>query len=60
MSEYHPSTEMLHRVIDAWESLPGGQQVRNSDVEKWLNGKMAKAINEARQLLGRPKPGEAG
>lgn len=46
----------LNNVVDAWESLPGGRQVPNKDIERWINGPMADSINEARRVLNRPKP----
>ncbi|WP_336810898.1 hypothetical protein [Bosea sp. MMO-172] len=43
----------LSRLIDAWESLPGGKSYSMKVVEAWLIDKMAPAINEARSILGR-------
>lgn len=48
--------QQLHAIVDAWEALPGGKQVRNSDVEKWLARDMAPAINAIRGFLRRPRP----
>lgn len=50
------ATDFLNSIIDAWEALPGGGQVRNRDVEKWLADDMAPAINTIRGFLRRPKP----
>lgn len=52
--------KQLNAIVDAWESLPGGRQVKNRDVEAWLARDMAPAINAIRDFLGRPKPGAAG
>lgn len=49
--------EQLHAIVDAWEALPGGGQVQNRDVEKWLSVKMSPAINAIRGFLRRPIPG---
>lgn len=46
----------LNAIVDAWEALPGGRQVRNSDVEAWLGKHMAPAINAIRAFLSRPLP----
>ena len=46
----------LNAIVDAWEALPGGRQVRNSDVEAWLRKHMAPAINAIRAFLNRPLP----
>lgn len=46
----------LNAVVDAWEALAGGRQVRNSEVEKWLADDMAPAINSIRAFLKRPRP----
>lgn len=46
----------LNAIVDAWEALPGGRQVRNSDVEEWLAEDMAPAINSIRGFLQRPRP----
>lgn len=46
----------LNAIVDAWEALPGGRQVRNSDVEAWLGKHMAPAINVIRAFLSRPLP----
>jgi hypothetical protein len=48
--------EKLNEIVDAWESLPGGRQVKNKDIEKWLGNEMNAAINSIREFLGRPKP----
>lgn len=50
------SVSQLHAIVDAWEALPGGRQVRNSDVEAWLAKDMAPAINAIRVFLRRPLP----
>lgn len=46
----------LHSIVDAWEALPGGRQVRNCDVEQWLAENMAPAINAIRGFLRRARP----
>lgn len=46
----------LNAIVDAWEALPGGRHVRNSDVEEWLADDMAPAINTIRGFLQRPRP----
>jgi len=46
----------LNAIVDAWEALQGGRQVRNRDVEAWLAKDMAPAINAIRGFLRRPKP----
>jgi hypothetical protein len=48
--------QMLNKLIDAWESLPGGQYYHPEDVEIWLIEDMAPAINAARKHLKRKKP----
>jgi hypothetical protein len=49
----------LNDLIDAWESLPGGQNYSAGAIEKWLRYKMSPAINRSRKVLGRKKPNEA-
>lgn len=46
----------LNSIVDAWEALPGGRQVRNSDVEAWLGRYMGPAIDAIRGFLRRPRP----
>lgn len=46
----------LHAIVDAWEALPGGRQVRNHDVEQWLAKDMGPAINTIRGFLRRARP----
>lgn len=46
----------LHAIVDAWEALPGGGQVRNRDVEAWLAEDMSPAINAIRGFLRRRRP----
>lgn len=46
----------LHAIVDAWEALPGGRQVRNRDVEQWLAEDMGPAINAIRGFLRRARP----
>lgn len=46
----------LNAIVAAWEALPGGRQVRNSEVEAWLGTQMAPAINAIRAFLSRPRP----
>jgi hypothetical protein len=48
--------EMLNKLIDAWESLPGGRNYSPDDIEDWLRRDMARAINAARRHLNRKKP----
>lgn len=54
--DHEASLKKLNEIVDAWEALPGGRQVRNEDVERWLGKDMAPAINAIREFLGRPKP----
>lgn len=51
--------DMLNELIDAWEALPGGRHYSVSRVSAWLEHDMTNAINKARAMLGRPKPGSA-
>lgn len=53
---FEQSLKVLNETVDAWEALPGGRQVRNSDVERWLAVNMAPAINTIRKYLKREKP----
>ena len=46
----------LNAVVDAWEALPGGRQVRNADVAAWLASDMGPGIDAVRGLLRRPRP----
>lgn len=46
----------LHAIVDAWEALPGGRQVKYHDVEIWLAKDMAPAINAIRTFLQRSAP----
>lgn len=48
--------QQLNAVVDAWEALPGGRQVKNRDVEVWLSKSMSPVINAIREFLKRPKP----
>lgn len=50
------SEEQLHAVVDAWEALPGGRDVRNSDVAAWLLNDMGPAIDAVRGFLRRTRP----
>lgn len=50
-----------HRVvildlIDAWESLPGGQRYTMREVGDWLEKTMAPAFDRARRDLGMTIP----
>lgn len=53
---FEQSLKVLNDTVDAWEALPGGRQVRNSDVERWMAVNMAPAINAIRKFLKREKP----
>jgi hypothetical protein len=46
----------LNAIVDAWEALPGGRQVKNSDVERWLATRMGPGIDAIRGFLRRPRP----
>ncbi|MDW9588695.1 hypothetical protein GOA80_22005 [Sinorhizobium meliloti] len=46
----------LNAIVDAWEALPGGRQVKNSDVERWLAKHMGPGIDAIRGFLRRPRP----
>lgn len=46
----------LHAIVDAWEALPGGRQVSNREVERWLADEMGPAINAIRGFLRRVRP----
>ena len=48
--------EHLHAIVDAWEVLPGGRQVPNRDVERWLAQHMGPGIDSIRSYLGRRRP----
>ncbi len=46
----------LHRLVDAWESLPGGSNRSALQVQAWLIETMKPAIDNARRKLGREIP----
>lgn len=46
----------LNAIVDAWEALPGGRQVNNSDVARWLAKNMGPGIDAIRGFLRRPRP----
>jgi hypothetical protein len=50
------AVRQLNAMVDAWEALPGGRQVKNKDVEAWLAASMTPAINSIRQFLNRRPP----
>lgn len=54
--EYVAAIVQLNSIVDAWEALPGGRQVKNSDVERWLAKHMGPAIDAIRGFLRRPRP----
>ena len=41
----------LHRVIRAWESLPGGRDYHPADIQRWLVEDMKPAMDAARAAL---------
>lgn len=55
-SERSGAINHLNSIVDAWEALPGGKRVKNSDVERWLSEDMSPAINSIREFLSRPLP----
>ncbi|WP_247997713.1 hypothetical protein [Brucella tritici] len=46
------SETLLHGIVAAWESLPGGRNYSTSEVQAWIIGPMQKAINRIRAVLG--------
>jgi len=56
MTKSDTAIAQLHAIVDAWEALPGGRQVRNSDVERWLAEHMGPGIDAIRGFLRRPRP----
>ena len=46
----------LNNMIDAWESLKGGQHHSVEKTQQWLLQYMAPAVRRARRLLGREAP----
>jgi hypothetical protein len=54
------SEQALHKVIDAWEALPGGQLYGPREIEHWMKESLHPAIENARRVLGRRKPGTDG
>lgn len=54
--EYVASLAQLNAIVDAWEALPGGRQVKNRDVERWLAKHMGPGIDAIRGFLRRPRP----
>lgn len=56
LTERVAALSQLHAIVDAWEALPGGRQVRNSDVEDWLGKHMGPGIDAIRGFLRRPRP----
>lgn len=53
---FHAVWDALDKVIEAWETLPGGQRHSSRSVEQWLKSQMAPAINNARKAMGRKVP----
>lgn len=45
----------LLNTIGAWEALPGGRQVPNKEVERWLGASMAPQINAIRAMMLKPQ-----
>lgn len=43
---------VLKDLIDAWESLPGGETYSSIEVGRWLERKMKPAFDKARRHLG--------
>lgn len=56
IDSYHAVWSALDGVIEAWESLPGGQHHSEEAVAAWLAKKMAPAIQRGRTALGRRRP----
>jgi hypothetical protein len=56
LTERVAAIAQLHAIVDAWEALPGGRQVKNSDVERWLAKHMGPGIDAIRGFLRRPRP----
>lgn len=49
--EARAATIAAHRnFIDAWESLPGGQNYDAGTFQRWINGEMKSAVDRARTL----------
>ena len=44
------NSEALKSVVAAWESLPEGFHT-NDEINDWLQGEMAPAIHDAREVL---------
>jgi hypothetical protein len=49
-------TKELEKMVDAWESLPGGRRILVKEVEAWLHAKMKPRIDAIRRLLKRRIP----
>jgi len=56
--KYFNTWDALDKVIEAWETLPGGVNHGPRDIEKWLADHMSPAINNARKVMGRKAPNE--
>ena len=50
------SEQALRAVVEAWESLPGGQWYSPQEVQDWLSSEMKPAIDGARRSLGMRVP----
>lgn len=54
--------ELLNKMVDAWEALPGGRyegRLGLRKIDAWLREHMSPTINRARAHLGRkPPPGD--
>jgi hypothetical protein len=49
--------ELLIKMVEAWEALPGGRNYSPGEVERWLVKDMAPAINKIRRALKNPEKG---
>lgn len=56
LTERVAALSQLHAIVDAWEALPGGRQVSNSDVEAWLRKHMGPGVDAIRGFLRRHRP----
>lgn len=58
--KYHAVWDALDKVIEAWETLPGGQNHSAGAIARWLSTEMSPAINNARKAMGRKAPDGTG
>jgi hypothetical protein len=50
--------DALDRVVQAWETLPGGRRYSPDEIGEWMRNELSPAINNARRALGRKIPDE--